>query len=97
MTEVPQFDTSEAKRKSFWKRPEGTTGLVFLIALIAGGGFLLINFLPAIIALISNVVYLSIMLLVLAAIIYMVLDPKMRNLVWYMYTRVSCARLRVDL
>ena len=76
------------KSKSFWKRPEGVTGTIVLLALIAGGGYLLVQALPALIALASNVLYLAGMLLVLGAIIYMVLDPKMRNLVWYMYKSV---------
>ena len=49
---------------------------------------MLVQALPALIALASNVLYLAGMLLVLGAIIYMVLDPKMRNLVWYMYKSV---------
>ncbi len=76
------------KSKSFWKRPEGITGTIFLLALIAGGGYLLVQALPVLIGLASNVLYLAGMLLVLGAIIYMVLDPKMRNLVWYMYKSV---------
>jgi predicted nucleic acid-binding Zn-ribbon protein len=40
------------------------------------------------IALVSNTIGLAVLLLVLGAIIYMVLDPKMRNLVWYMYKSV---------
>ena len=77
-----------SKPKSFWKRPEGVTGTIFLVAVLAGAGLLLVNFLPALIALASNVLYLALMLLVLGAIIYMVLDPRMRNLVWYMYKSV---------
>ncbi len=76
------------KPKSFWKRPEGITGTLFLLALILGGGYLLVQALPTLIALMSNVLYLAGMLLVLGAIVYMVLDPKMRNLVWYMYKSV---------
>ncbi len=76
------------KSKSFWKRPEGITGTIFLIALIAGGGYLLVQAMPILLALAQNVLYLAGMLLVLGAIIYMVLDPKMRNLVWYMYKSV---------
>ena len=79
---------SNFQPKSFWKRPEGVTGAIFLAALIGGGGFLLVQALPALVALASNVLYLSGMLLVLAAVIYMVLDPKMRNLVGYMYKSV---------
>ncbi len=75
-------------KKSFWQRPEGITGAIFLIALIAGGGFLLYTFLPALIALAANTIYLVAMLAALAALIYVILDPKMRNLVWYMYKSV---------
>jgi hypothetical protein len=59
-----------------------------MIALIAGAGILLVNGLPLLVTLVSNVVSLSVMLLVLGAIIYMVLDPKMRSLIWYMYKSV---------
>jgi hypothetical protein len=83
MAEMQDF-----KPKSFWQRPEGVTGALFLGGLLLGGGYLLFTFLPAIIALTQNVLYLGILLMVLAAIIYMVLDPKMRNLVWYMYKSV---------
>ncbi len=74
--------------KSFWQRPEGVTGGLFLAALLLGGGLLLLNALPALIALASNTLYLAGMLAALAAVIYVVLDPKMRNLVWYMYQSV---------
>ncbi|MEL7020731.1 MAG: hypothetical protein AAGK47_03930, partial [Bacteroidota bacterium] len=76
------------KSKSFWQRPEGVTGMIFLAALLLGGGALLFTALPTLIALAQNVLYLSIMLIVLAAVIYMVLDPKMRALVGYGYKSV---------
>lgn len=75
----------KTKPKSFWKRPEGVTGAIVLAGLVLGGGYLLIQALPALIALASNVLYLAGMLLVLGAIIYMILDPKMRGLIGYMY------------
>lgn len=78
----------EMKPKSFWQRPEGVTGMLFMAGLIIGGGYLLYTALPALIALTSNILYLSLMLLALGAIVYMVLDPKMRNLIWYMYKSV---------
>ncbi|MEZ4986742.1 MAG: hypothetical protein R2795_17180 [Saprospiraceae bacterium] len=72
--------------KSFWKRPEGITGLIFLAALIAAGGYLLtaINWG----AILANTLYLAGTLAVLGVVVYMVLDPKMRALVGYMYKSV---------
>ncbi len=78
----------EYKPKTFWQRPEGKTGLAILVALVAGGAVLFVRILPALVGLVSNVVGLAVMLLVLGALIFMALDPKMRNLVWYMYKSV---------
>ncbi len=71
--------------KSFWERPEGKTGTILGIGLLAGGAFLLYKILPFLITLAANTLYLAGILIVLGALIYMVLDPKMRNLIWYMY------------
>ncbi len=88
-TTDPFQNTSKAgTSKSFWQRPEGVTGAAFLIALIGGGGYLLYKFLPALITLAQNTIVLVGLLLVLAALIYIVLDPKARNLIWYSYKSV---------
>jgi hypothetical protein len=79
------INTDNFKQKSFWSRPEGITGAIFLGALVLGGGYLFLTALPTILIWAQNILYLSGMLIVLAAIVYMVLDPKMRNLVGYMY------------
>lgn len=76
------------EKKSFWKRPEGMTGALFLGALLLGGGYLLFANMAAIVALAANTLYLVLMLMALAALIYVILDPKMRNLIWYMYKSV---------
>lgn len=76
------------EKKSFWQRPEGITGAVFLIGLLLGGGVILSSILPSLIALASNTLYLAGMLATLAGIVYVVLDPKARNLVWYLYQSV---------
>lgn len=85
MTQPKPLDTSGFQKKSFWKRPEGIAGAIFLIALLLGGGYLLYLALPALVAMAQNVLYLTVMLLVLAAILYMVFDPRMRTLISYMY------------
>jgi phage shock protein A len=76
------------KPKNFWERPEGITGGLFMAALVLGGGYLLYQALPTLITLASNTLYLAGLLAALAAIVYMVLDPKMRNLVWYIYKSI---------
>ena len=81
-------NTTRTKPKPFWKRPEGTTGAIFLGALIIGGGYLLFANMAAILAALQNTLILAVTLAVLAAVVYMVLDPRMRNLVWYMYKSV---------
>jgi len=49
---------------------------------------LLYQALPTLIALASNTLYLGLILAALAGLIYVVLDPKMRNLIWYMYKSI---------
>jgi len=79
------MDNSAFKPKSFWKRPEGKTGMLFAGLLGVGGLMVLYKALPFLIAIVSNTLYLGMLLAVLGALIYIVLDPKMRNLVFYMY------------
>lgn len=85
MTDTPQLDTSAFEQKSFWKKPEGITGLIFLIAFLTGLGYLLYKVLPALTMIFENLLYLTGLLIVLGAILYMVFDPRMRTLIWYMY------------
>jgi phage shock protein A len=82
------FPNTEIKPKSFWQRPEGKTGAFFLILMLAGVGFLLFQFSAVILAMLANTVGIAILLGVLGLIIYMVLDPKWRTLVSYMYQSV---------
>lgn len=75
-------------QKSFWKRPEGITGALFLIGLLIGIGMLWSSILPTILVLASNTLYLAGMLAALSVVVYTVLDSKARNLVWYMYKSI---------
>jgi phage shock protein A len=74
--------------KSFWKRPEGVTGAIVMAGLAAGLGFVLVSFGAAIIAALANTIVLGVTITALAALLYMVIDPKMRNLIWYSYKSV---------
>lgn len=71
--------------KNFWQRPEGKTGMIGLVALVAGGGLLLYKALPYLITFTENILHLSLLLLGLGALIYVILDRKIRNLVFYLY------------
>ncbi|HNG90375.1 MAG TPA: hypothetical protein PK858_09225 [Saprospiraceae bacterium] len=71
--------------KSFFQRPEGVTGIIFLIGLMIGAGFLLNALLPMVPALVNNSIALGVGLGVLATLIFTILDPRARNLIWYAY------------
>ncbi len=73
------------KSKSFWKRPEGITGGAFLAAILLGGGYMFAKFLPQILLFAQNTLGLALIILVIGLLLYMILDPKMRALVSYMY------------
>jgi len=75
----------ESKRKGFWSRPEGTTGAVFLLAILGTIGYFLFTNSAAIMSFIGTTLGMVAGLAVLGVIIYMALDPKTRALVSYMY------------
>lgn len=81
------FD-QEKRGKSFWQRPEGVTGMIFLAGAIIGGGYLVYSFLGAILAFMNTMLGLIVTIAVLGAIVYMALDPQARTLVSYMYKSV---------
>ena len=88
MADIVPFDNQEFKQKSFWQRPEGFTGLLFMAAIVGGIGFLLYTYGGVLASLIQTTIGLTVALVALGALLYVVFDPKMRNLVWYMYKSV---------
>lgn len=82
------MDNFPTNPKSFWQRPEGVAGGIVLAGGIIGGVYLFNKMLPTLISLASNTLYLAGLVAALGAVVYMVLDPKMRNLIWYMYKSV---------
>ena len=75
----------EAKKKSFWSKPEGVTGALVLGGALIGGGILINTFIAGIVGFLSTTIGLVVSILTLGGIIFMALDPKMRALVGYMY------------
>lgn len=88
MSDVVQFNNNSAKKKSFWSRPEGVTGMIFMGGLIVGAGYLLVTFGAAILAALKTTIGIVVALSVLVLLIYMILDPRMRTLVSYMYKSI---------
>ncbi len=79
---------SELNPKSFWQKPEGVTGGLFLVGIIAAIAFVLTTSIATIAAFVSSTAGLVFMLLTLGAIIFMALDAKSRALFSYMYKSV---------
>jgi phage shock protein A len=76
------------KPKSFWQRPEGVTGFITMAMIVVGGGYVLYKFLPAIVSLLQNGLYATLLFMGLGAIVYILLDPRFRNLIWFMYKSI---------
>ena len=73
------------KSKSFWSRPEGTTGAIFILAGLGLLGYAIFTFSAAILSFISTTIGLVVGLGVLGVLIYMILDKRTRTLFSYMY------------
>ena len=67
------------KIKSFWKKPQGITGLLFFGALAYG----FYKLLPTLITFTENTIYLGLMVGGVAVLSYVILDNK--NIIWYGY------------
>lgn len=74
--------------KSFWERPEGTTGMVVGIGAILGGGYLLYKALPYVITLLENTIYASVLGVVAFMILWVVMDKRFWTLSSYLYRSV---------
>lgn len=71
--------------KSFWEKPEGKTGILFLIAAIALGAWLIPASINALIAFFSGTVGMIVLFVSLGLLILTALDSRSRNLVSYMW------------
>ena len=89
MSTAPQLPSGYGKSKSFWKRPEGITGTIFGVGLLVALGFLImqINWLFVL----GNVAALAATVALVGGLLFMIFDPRMRQLVWYGYKSVMRA------
>ncbi|WP_238750019.1 PspA/IM30 family protein [Neolewinella maritima] len=71
--------------KSFWQRPEGVTGLIFLVAILAGLGFLFTTFAGFILPFLSTTLGLVVAAVALLTVLFAIVDPRTRTLLSYMY------------
>ena len=76
---------TEIRPKSFWQKPEGITGALFLGAAVIVGGVLITTFMSAILSFLLTTLGTTIGIILLGAIIFLLLDGKSRALASYMY------------
>jgi phage shock protein A len=81
-------DVTKQKVKSFWKRPEGVAGAIFLIGLLVVMGIFSAQIIAFIKGLFLSLFTTIAFFVVVGIIIYVLLDPKFRALVWYMYKSI---------
>lgn len=81
----------EFKPKSFWQKPEGLTGGLFLAGIAAVIFYFWGSIVPFVLSTVQNTFWLGIYGIALAAIVYMILDPRMRNLIWFGYKSIMRA------
>ncbi len=78
---MADFASMDGKEKSFWQKPEGVTGLIFLVAMLAAlgfAGFWLLANIGTVAAVVASA-------LVLGVVLFTAVSKSGRNLVSYMY------------
>ena len=71
--------------KSFWNKPEGKTGALFLVVMLGLLGWVGVTFGKALIGLAASLIGKIAIFGVLGVLILMALDGRTRNLIGYMY------------
>lgn len=82
---MAQLPPDVTPQKSFWKRPEGVTGLLFLAALAGGLAFLVSFFWAVLAPFFATTAGIIVSVAVLGTILFSVIDPRTRALIGYMY------------
>jgi hypothetical protein len=73
------------KSQSFWQKPEGVVGVISLIGILAGLGFLTFSFLPFWISNITKPLPLTILVSMVLLVTYAFINPSVRKSGWFLY------------
>ena len=76
---------SEIKPKSFWNKPEGVTGVVFILGAVLGLAYFTATSIGSLLSLFTSTVGLAITLGLIGTVIFLALDGKSRALFSYMF------------
>lgn len=71
--------------KSFWQRPEGKTGMFFLLVIAAGLVFAGVHLLPFILLALQNTIMTVVLGVALFGLIFVLMDPKFRAMIGGLY------------
>ena len=85
---VPAISSGGDSLKSFWSRKEGKTGMFFIVAILGIMGYAFVKLLPWLLWLASSTLTLIAELAVIGVLLYMIFDPKVRTLVFYIYKMI---------
>jgi len=77
--------TARRLSKSFWQKPEGIVGGLFLVGAVALIGIVLFNFAAGVIGFLTSTIGTVVGLLTLGLIVFLALDSRTRSVVGYMY------------
>lgn len=91
MSSLPTLETGINKVKSFWERPEGTTGMIMIALTLLGGALLLptiLSVLTMAVAVVGKAITLTIMGAVLAVLLMIVTNRRVWTLVNYGFRSV---------
>ena len=83
MSTTPQLPSAYARKKPFYKRPDGIIGAVLLVGLLALVGWLLVAVPWGLI--LTKAVYVAALAALVVGLSYVILDPRMRQMVSYAY------------
>jgi len=98
MSTSPNLPSGYGKKKPFWKRPEGVTGAIFAAGGIALAGYLI--YVIDWIDMFQNTLALAGTAAVIFGLLFIIFDPKMRQLMWYAYQgamrKITSAFVKMD-